>query len=147
MTVSGSTLIVGLHVADMEEQVPTGSMGMEWDATWNYNGVGYKAYADYSAISGMRFGVVSSALGDNVGGTAVDTPVSGRVTTGPGGGVEFDVPLSRAGNPPSGAVLLSPAAETRRATVDTATPFVIGSNTVVDTGGPQRDYAVGIGCA
>lgn len=146
MAVSGTTLVVGVHVVDMEEQVPTGSQGMEWDATWNYNGVGYEAYADYSAISGLRFGVVSSVAGSNVGGSAVDTPVSGRVTTGPGGGVEIDVPLSLAGNPPTGAVLLSPAAETRRATVDTATPVLIGSNMVVDSGGPEHDYAVGVGC-
>jgi hypothetical protein len=140
MGLDGATLVIRIYVTDLDRQLQPGADGISWRATWTYAETDYAAWATYLQDGSESFSVGTGYLGEP---TPLQTVVSGRMVTGPGGYVEFDVPLSVAGNPPVGSVL----------TRVSGTSFAdLGAgpaaNTVewnIDFGGGRRTYAVG-GC-
>ena len=137
MTVKNGTLIIDIHVVDMETQVPVPYDELRWVAQWSYQGVTWWATASYSASQGSSFWV--GGVGGIGSSNQPRVDVTGSIVTGPDGYAEIDIPLSTVGDPPSGSTLAYPSADTME--------LVLGTGGTVDAGGPQRDYVIGRGCA
>jgi hypothetical protein len=140
MGLGDATLVMRIYVTDLDEQLQPGADGISWRATWAYAGNDYAAWATFLQDGSESFSVATGSSGQPY---PLQTHVSGSIVTGTGGYVEFDVPLSVAGNPPVGAVLT-------RVSGTSFADFGAGpaANSVewnIDFGGGQSTYTVG-GC-
>ncbi|HET7386145.1 MAG TPA: S53 family peptidase [Nocardioidaceae bacterium] len=122
--------------------VPVGGSANEYYFLWTYGGTTYFTNAEVDTTTGT----VTYSDG-TVSGTQYSTVHSddtGTLTTGPSGTVEVDVPLANVGNPPSGATLTGPGAQTKVLEGTTVTGGLIEA---ADSGGPHYDYTVGQACS
>jgi RNA polymerase sigma-70 factor (ECF subfamily) len=138
MQLDGPTLMVRLHVVDMEKAVPPGYSGILWATEWTIAGQTFVASVDFSPQWGANF---RAGL---AGQTA--TPVPGLLVTGAGGYVELDIPLAVAGNPATGGVLSHATAWTYELGAYGSNGWYVGAPTT-DSAGPGQDFTVGQRCA
>jgi RNA polymerase sigma factor (sigma-70 family) len=138
MQLDGPTLMVRLHVVDMETAVPPGYSGIMWATEWTMAGQTFVASADFSPQWGANFraGVA--------GQTAMSVP--GLLVTGAGGYVELDIPLAVVGNPANGGALSHTTAWTYELGAYGSNGWYIGAPTT-DSAGPGKDFTVGQRCA
>jgi len=111
LTPDGQTLRIIVTVANMSTTIPTPGVENDYNVVWSYNGTTY-----FSQLAVEPGGVVNAYDGQLVRVTLENRyqqtdVVSGSITTGPNGTAEVDVPLADIGNPPLGAVLPFPTAQ------------------------------------
>lgn len=103
-----TTLRVTLTIKNLQSvPPPTNLGGALWAVFWNYNGTTYYARAENK---GAAFTFDDGTYTSNF--NAVNSAVAGTTTLGPNGTFVIDVPLADVGNPPAGATLTFPFAET-----------------------------------
>jgi subtilase family serine protease len=108
-----ATLRVTLTLKDLEPPPPPANAPSAlWAVAWTYNGTQYTATATVN-------GVGPAAVWSYDDGT---NAIKGTSTLGPNGTIVMDVPLADVGNPPAGASIVQPSADSR------------GSFTVLGTG-------------
>jgi subtilase family serine protease len=111
LTPDGHTLRVIVSVANMTTTIPTPGVENDYNVVWAYNGTTY-----FTQLAVDPGGVVNAYDGQLVRVSLENRyqqldVVSGSITPGPNGTAEVDVPLADIGNPPLGAVLPFPTAQ------------------------------------
>jgi subtilase family serine protease len=105
---NASTLRVTMTIKNLQAVPPPVNLaGAYWIVYWNYNGTTYYARAQNT---GAAFTFDDGTYTSNF--NAVNSAVTGTTTLGPNGTFVIDVPLADVGNPPAGATLTFPFAET-----------------------------------
>jgi subtilase family serine protease len=107
----GQTLRIIVSVANMTTTIPTPGVENDYNVVWAYNGTTY--FAQLAVEPG---GVVNAYDGQLVRVSLENRyqqldVVNGSIATGPNGTAEIDVPLADIGNPPLGAILPFPTAQ------------------------------------
>lgn len=113
--------------------------GNDYYFLWTYKGTTYFADAEVDSTGAVTYGD-GTVSGNQYNSAHTDT---GHFGSGPNGVVEVDVPLANVGNPPLGATLTGPGAQTK---VTVGTAQTGGLLEAADSGGPQYDYTVGQTC-
>lgn len=104
---NATTLRVTLTIKNLQAvPPPTNLGGALWAVFWNYNGTTYYVRAENS---GAAFTFDDGTYTSNF--NTVNQTVTGTTTLGPNGTFVMDVPLADVGNPPPGASLTLPFAE------------------------------------
>jgi hypothetical protein len=108
---NATTLRVTMTIKNLSAPPPPVNLGGAlWAVFWNYNGTTYYARAESTGALGVgAFKFDDGTFTSNF--NPVNQAVSGTTTTGPNGTFVIDVPLADVGNPPSGAQLTLPFAE------------------------------------
>jgi len=104
---NATTLRVTLTIKNLQPVPPPVNLGGAfWAVFWTYNGTTYYVRAQNS---GAAFTFDDGTYTSNF--NAVNSAVAGTTTLGPNGTFVIDVPLADVGNPPAGATLTYPFAE------------------------------------
>ena len=110
----------------------------DYNVVWTFNGVQYftqLAIEPGGAVQAYDGQIVHLSLETRYQQLHVDT---GKITPGPNGTVEVDVPLANIGAPAAGALLRQPSAQSY-----VREGFLAGPLEPVDSAGPNADFAVG----
>jgi subtilase family serine protease len=106
---NATTLKVTLTIKNLEPPPPPANLPSAlWRVIWTYNGTQYVAEA--SSNGAVAAGVFEFSV--FVNGSSTATAVPGTANLGPNGTLVWNIPLSAIGNPPAGASLTLPFAET-----------------------------------
>jgi len=138
LSADGQTLRTILTVRDLSTTIPTGGTENDYNFVWFLGGVEY-----FTQLAVEPGGIVNAYDGQVVH-ISLETRfqqlhvVTGKITPGPNGTVEVDVPLANIGSPTAGQVLTQPSA-----TAYVRVGVLAGSLQTVDSGGPNANYVVG----
>jgi hypothetical protein len=133
----GKTLRTIITVNNLSTTIPTGGVENDYNFVWTLNGVQY-----FTQLAVEPGGVVNAYDGQIVH-LSLETRYqqlhtdTGKITPGPNGTVEVDVPLANIGNPPLGTQLQRPVANSYVREGILAAPLE-----PVDSAGPNSDYIV-----
>ena len=108
---NASTLRLTMTIKNLSAPPPPVNLGGAlWAVFWNYNGTTYYARAQSTgALGAGAFSYDDGTYTSNF--NPVNQSITGTATTGPDGTLVIDVPLADVGNPPAGASLTLPFAE------------------------------------
>jgi hypothetical protein len=137
LSADGQTLRTIITVRDLSTTIPTGGTENDYNFVWFLGGIEYftqLAVLPGGAVSAYDGQVVHVSLETRFQQLHVDT---GKITLGPNGTVEVDVPLSNIGSPAVGQMLTQPSA-----TAYVRVGVLAGSLQTVDSGGPNANYVV-----
>jgi pseudomonalisin len=110
-TLDAATVRVTLTLKDLEVPPPPANfIAAYWTVYWTYNGTLYYAQATSDGAAGV--GVFSYSDGTYTSNFNSINAINGSATTGPNGTLVMDVPIADVGNPPAGAALVTPFADT-----------------------------------
>jgi subtilase family serine protease len=119
-TLNATTLRVTLKLKSLEAPPPPANLvSAYWSVYWTYNGTLYYVQATSNGAAGVA--VFSYSDGTYTTTFNPGHTISGAASVGPSGSFVMDVPLADVGNPPAGAALVTPFADTHGSfTVDGA---------------------------
>jgi pseudomonalisin len=133
----GRTLRTIITVNNLSTTIPTGGVENDYNFTWTLNGVQYfsqLAVEPDGTVNAYDGQVLHVSLETRYQQLHVDT---GKITPGPNGTVEVDVPLANVGGPVAGTRLQSPVANSY-----VRESVLAGPLEPVDAGGPNADYVL-----
>jgi hypothetical protein len=138
LTPDGTTLRTILTVSNLSTTIPTGGAENDYNFVWTFNGVQYftqLAIEPGGAVQAYDGQVLHVSLETRFQQLHVDT---GKITPGPNGTVEVDVPLANIGGPAAGQVLRQPSAQSY-----VREGFLAGPLEPLDSAGPNADFLFG----
>ena len=141
LSADGQTLRTIITLRNLSTTIPTGGVENDYNMVWSYNGVQYftqLAVEPGGVVNAYDGQLIHLSLENRYQQFHVDT---GKITLGPNGTVEVDVPLANVGSPPAGAVLVFPSAAAY-----VREGVLAGPLEPVDTGGPGISFLVAGGC-
>lgn len=141
LTPDGQTLRTIITVSDLSTTIPVGGVENDYNFTWTFNGTTYftqLAVEPGGAVNAYDGQLVKVSLENRYQQLHVDT---GRLTLGPNGTVEVDVPLANLSGTVAGSQLIRPSAASY-----VREGVLAGTLEPIDSAGPTNDYLAGL-CA